>query len=60
MGCTSSKYELSPDDLQFLKGHTNYSEKKIKSWYKGFMVRNVASLEDHSIARSRGIVPTAI
>lgn len=38
MGCTSSKHELTPEDLQFLKSHTTYSEKKIKSWYKGFMV----------------------
>ncbi|CAF1054399.1 unnamed protein product [Adineta ricciae] len=37
MGCTSSKHELSPEDLCFLKTHTTYSEKKIKSWYKGFM-----------------------
>lgn len=39
MGCTGSKHELSLEDLQFLKAHTSYSEKKIKSWYKGFMVR---------------------
>ncbi|CAF2504709.1 unnamed protein product [Rotaria sp. Silwood2] len=37
MGCTSSKHELSQEDLQFLKSHTTYSEKKIKNWYKGFM-----------------------
>ncbi|CAF0950699.1 unnamed protein product [Rotaria sp. Silwood1] len=37
MGCTSSKHELSQEDLQFLKTHTTYSEKKIKNWYKGFM-----------------------
>lgn len=41
MGCTSSNYDLTPDDLEFLKTHTNYSEKKIKSWYKGFMVWNI-------------------
>ena len=39
MGCTSSKHELSQEDLEFLKAHTSYSEKKIKTWYKGFMVR---------------------
>jgi len=38
MGCTSSKHELTSEDLRFLKSHTTYSEKKIKSWYKGFMV----------------------
>lgn len=38
MGCTSSKHELSKEDLEFLKTHTSYSEKKIKTWYKGFMV----------------------
>jgi len=37
MGCTSSKHELSDEDLDFLKAHTSYSEKKIKTWYKGFM-----------------------
>ena len=40
MGCTGSKHELSLEDLQFLKAHTSYSDKKIKSWYKGFMVRS--------------------
>jgi len=38
MGCTSSKHELSQEDLEFLKTHTSFSEKKIKTWYKGFMV----------------------
>ncbi|CAF2990739.1 unnamed protein product [Rotaria socialis] len=37
MGCTSSKHDLSVADLEFLKLHTSYSEKKIKAWYKGFM-----------------------
>lgn len=39
MGCTSSKHDLSQEDLEFLKTHTSYSDKKIKTWYKGFMVR---------------------
>lgn len=39
MGCTGSKHELSKEDLEFLKAHTSYSEKKIRTWYKGFMVK---------------------
>lgn len=40
MGCTNSKsnVKLNDEDIQFLMKNTNYSEKEIRDWYKGFQV----------------------
>nr|XP_027200165.1 calmodulin-like protein 12 [Dermatophagoides pteronyssinus] len=40
MGCSNSKssVQLTDEDVQFLMKNTNYSEKEIRDWYKGFQV----------------------
>ncbi|CAG2162532.1 unnamed protein product [Oppiella nova] len=40
MGCTNSKsaIKLTDEDVEFLRKNTNYTEKEIRDWYKGFQV----------------------
>ena len=40
MGCSTSKssVKLTDEDIDFLMNNTNFSEKDIKDWYKGFQV----------------------
>ena len=40
MGCSNSKsaLKLNDEDIEFLRKNTNYTEKEIRDWYKGFQV----------------------
>ncbi|VDM12491.1 unnamed protein product [Wuchereria bancrofti] len=46
MGIKSSKPKLSKEDLDFLKKNTSFTEEQIKEWYKGFVIVEVAMIQE--------------